>query len=756
MEIPRCYIQAKARIHIGGFDKCGCEDNCNKGCILQFCNLQFGENNKSLIAGECIFCGRIFAYLDWSSNREEFLYEIASLIKTNPELTFVFHPINQIISITEQQPSRWKIYKRLPCSHKLEMNPKGCTICNLLSIEDELIPIYQDNYFSLLYAKKCRICGNYFLAENTDLSYEFKKYKKWLQSLDGFVVHRAQKTLTWYGKSLNEGAYYGYDDKGVPFVSTGEILKDKVTIDKTERFDLKALFDPTKDRLEVQTGDHEIEYTCRSCLKKVYSRTSYCIKYSWRTNYICKDCYDFYSKLLNKGKSETNKPTNNPSLKLPSHKLLNDAELHIGGWNRCQSDHNPNNGCVLELYNAYNSDNGGKFFLVGKCVFCHRIFPSFNSGLKYQKRRLFLFKKLVENNPNLKFIFHPIAEEVYNVRRFLKNEVLHYGVPANHMHREITTHHFSGQRLKYRKQQPEMLRDSYLEVDATMGCAVIPTKECSSCNEIFTYPNVKLSDEFSDCATDCTYINEPFPFVPTVQKMIGGESLSKPVRNVLEIRDEIIKRAKRNGYIEADDIILNVLKEIKDIPVLLKPRTFLVRVDAIHCISKKHTLYDIVCLVNIARYYDVITIQIPAIYCDDCKKYYILEQEYNKYRKYGQFLCRVVHNDYFINYNEYSGFETFKEESVLHIMGYNVREYDGPTEEMRREILRNAVDKHVLSRAEICSHLESMIRLRSYNANMGAACDKWRTDINYIRNYKSNELERIKADIIIENRYNYK
>ena len=108
-----------------------------------------------------------------------------------------------------------------------------------------------------------------------------------------------------------------------------------------------------------------------------------------------------------------------------------------------------------------------------------------------------------------------------------------------------------------------------------------------------------------------------------------------------------------------------------------------------------------------------------------------------------------------INSNNYENDDTFfynlSSESTLHLCGYTVSQNSYLTDDERQNILAYLVDKHILTKSEIISHLNFLIRTNRYNSNMEIALLYWNSDLNFIRSYQLNEQRRVTIDNIKKN-----
>lgn len=181
----------------------------------------------------------------------------------------------------------------------------------------------------------------------------------------------------------------------------------------------------------------------------------------------------------------------------------------------------------------------------------------------------------------------------------------------------------------------------------------------------------------------------------------------------------------------------------------ISPKTFLTRVNVSYCSEKGHDLVDIRCRVKLLTKGGLeAVVVIPAAYCPQCKKYYILDSEYKRLKIKGIIICKVVKQEYWTK-DFGSNNWGLKDESDLHIMGYNVNAQNNLPQNLRWKILEMIVDEGVMTRIEICSHLDSLIKRSKNRPELSDACSKWITDRDYIRTYNSDKLLSLDTEKII-------
>ena len=122
-------------------------------------------------------------------------------------------------------------------------------------------------------------------------------------------------------------------------------------------------------------------------------------------------------------------------------------------------------------------------------------------------------------------------------------------------------------------------------------------------------------------------------------------------------------------------------------------------------------------------------------------------------KRQGVIICKVVEEKFWRRDNNGISYSNLNKESVLHIMGYNVSEVIGLTSIQRHRILEMIVDEHILSRMEICNHLDWLIERNSYRDNFKYAIEKWTDDREYIANYNTKDMKIVDVGIVTRRTY---
>ncbi len=186
----------------------------------------------------------------------------------------------------------------------------------------------------------------------------------------------------------------------------------------------------------------------------------------------------------------------------------------------------------------------------------------------------------------------------------------------------------------------------------------------------------------------------------------------------------------------------------------ISPTQFITRVTVFKCTSGKHKVIDVRCSIKVMNQSgDVYNCMVPGAYCKECDRYFILEEDYRKLKEKGILMCKVVEQDFWIKQEKQIDYTSFKQESVLRLMGYNVNVLDNLTEIQRQKILMLIVDEGVLSVAEIRSYLQWLINRGNKTPRLKNACLKWEADSEFIKQYGIEKRTVINADTIVARNY---
>lgn len=281
---------------------------------------------------------------------------------------------------------------------------------------------------------------------------------------------------------------------------------------------------------------------------------------------------------------------------------------------------------------------------------------------------------------------------------------------------------------------------------------------------------VILKDEFNrDCFLDAKYINSSSNKCFKSDAFTQSEKIIKEECNIecelsiisilincykIETRRHIkrelyylLKRMEKQfseNFYPLDVISLLKNTSQKREKKIITGKDFLVRSNLWKCVNGTHNLQDVIAEVDIALADGTIEkAHIPAAYCATCNLYYILEKDYKQLKQKGIILCRIVKREFFVKkiFDDNVFYNNMNEESILHSLGYNVNAQEDLTAYQRQSILKYAINHDILTKIEICNHLDWLINRSKGNVNMKNAVRKWKEDRDYITCYQNNEID---------------
>ena len=185
----------------------------------------------------------------------------------------------------------------------------------------------------------------------------------------------------------------------------------------------------------------------------------------------------------------------------------------------------------------------------------------------------------------------------------------------------------------------------------------------------------------------------------------------------------------------------------------IQPKDFLTRSNVYKCTNAKHSIIDIECKIKVLKpngSQDYVTI--PGACCRECNKYYILENEYQKLKQKNYILlCKIVEKEFWKSAG--NGYNGLNQESLLHILGYNVNAQIDIPKAQRWRLLEIFVDEGIFSTMEICSHLQMLMRRNKNNKNFDKAIKKWNADYEHIASYGTSKRSTVSAKSITHTKY---
>lgn len=135
-------------------------------------------------------------------------------------------------------------------------------------------------------------------------------------------------------------------------------------------------------------------------------------------------------------------------------------------------------------------------------------------------------------------------------------------------------------------------------------------------------------------------------------------------------------------------------------------------------------------------------LKVNVNYCMRCRMYFIGYQEYQHYVEYyGPLLGKIAIFFQDVQDIHDRGFGQIASESILRTCGYTVRQ-GSLTERERRRVLANIMDREIASKSCVMEHIQFFINSHHKQSNRKIAVAKWRSDLDWVRNYRIDTQRR--------------
>lgn len=165
------------------------------------------------------------------------------------------------------------------------------------------------------------------------------------------------------------------------------------------------------------------------------------------------------------------------------------------------------------------------------------------------------------------------------------------------------------------------------------------------------------------------------------------------------------------------------------------------------CGFEKHEIREVIALVNV---FDpkrgVVEVAVDAFCCPTCRRYYVLEKNFDRVARRGSLCCRVIVRPGQVQEFIPSNHKELAEKSLFRQLGYSVGKEEGLSDGERRAILDFAIENGFKTQKQTVSFLEWLIRFNGGQKNMRQAVRKWESDIKYLISDKSGRANHVKID----------
>ena len=167
------------------------------------------------------------------------------------------------------------------------------------------------------------------------------------------------------------------------------------------------------------------------------------------------------------------------------------------------------------------------------------------------------------------------------------------------------------------------------------------------------------------------------------------------------------------------------------------------------CTSKGHNITDIqvkIPIIEVDGSFNYIHKNVA--YCRECNHYIMLKSDFVDLD--AVIACKII--DQTISYEASISddeLEIKQKQSILYQYGYNVKTKDNLSDKQRQLILSLVVEANLLTRAQITSHLDTLIERGSKIPSWKEATSKWKQDRQYVSTYRTEKLPQIITNKLI-------
>ena len=233
--------------------------------------------------------------------------------------------------------------------------------------------------------------------------------------------------------------------------------------------------------------------------------------------------------------------------------------------------------------------------------------------------------------------------------------------------------------------------------------------------------------------------SSPYKCFKCVCNLIMTQYFYHPINNK-NVKPKMVKQNLNNSF-------YNIKR--KEITATI----FLIRTNINVCSHKNHLLIDMMGIIKIIEHNgNVIEVKIPIGYCQKCDKYYILQTDYSYLKTKGTVICKNTEKE-LAKQTEFDDYDIINSQSILRACGYTVNVQDNLSVLQRQQILKKVVDEKILTKIEICSHIDWLINRSKSQPQLNTARQKWIEDRKFIAAYKNDELNTIEITSVEKNIY---
>ena len=141
-------------------------------------------------------------------------------------------------------------------------------------------------------------------------------------------------------------------------------------------------------------------------------------------------------------------------------------------------------------------------------------------------------------------------------------------------------------------------------------------------------------------------------------------------------------------------------------------------------------------------------VYIDIYYSKRQNRYFINNESYQQYRvRYGLPYIHLVQDEC-----DEMDYGNLRQNSELNLYGYTVAKSAEMTLGERQRLLQQLMDNGLMHKSQIVNHLEWLIHRQSGRITMEDACDCWKEDLKFVKDYRIHSQRKIKGRFIYGDR----
>lgn len=134
-------------------------------------------------------------------------------------------------------------------------------------------------------------------------------------------------------------------------------------------------------------------------------------------------------------------------------------------------------------------------------------------------------------------------------------------------------------------------------------------------------------------------------------------------------------------------------------------------------------------------------------YCFDCKEFKMLKSDYLSIKDH--IMCQVIDKtDEYLN-NPKNSYNGWNQQSKINQYGYNVNSQRNLSIQQRQTILASLIEAEIVKKCNIINHIEWMIQTHEKIPTHKQAIQKWKEDLEFVKNYKIGNLPSVIVEQLI-------